>query len=211
MPDPSIQNVMPRRLIISTRNSHKIREISEMLGDEWQVEGLENLPDAPEVEETGDSFEVNAALKALAISERTDALVLADDSGLEVDALSGAPGVYSARYAGPDATDADNRAKLLAELQRSGARGKGRTARFRCALVLARFGDVITTVDGSVEGIITNEEKGSGGFGYDPLFVPQGHCETFAQLPPATKHGMSHRGRALQRLLPVLRDQGARE
>jgi len=201
---------MPHRLIISTRNTHKIREISEMLGADWQVEGLENLPEAPEVEETGDSFEVNAALKALAISELTDALVLADDSGLEVDALSGAPGVYSARYAGPDATDADNRVKLLAELERTGARGKARTARFRCALVLARHGDVITTVDGTVEGIIINEEKGSGGFGYDPLFVPQGHCETFAQLPAATKHSMSHRGRALQRLLPVLRDQFSR-
>jgi len=195
---------MPQRLIIATRNPHKVEELAAMLSESWEVRGVTALPDAPEVEETGATFEANAALKAVAIAKITHDWVLADDSGLEVDALDGAPGVYSARYAGEHATDADNRAKLLAELEQIGARGKERTARFRCALVLAREGQVVSTVDGRVEGVIINQEKGTGGFGYDPLFVPEGFCETFAQLPPETKHRISHRGRALQELRPRL-------
>ncbi len=109
--------------------------------------------------------------------------MLADDTGLEVDALGGAPGVVSARYAGPGATDADNRAKLLRELAADGARGKARSARFRCVMVLAKRGAVLGTFDGAVEGVIINGERGEGGFGYDALFVPEGHCETFAAAP----------------------------
>lgn len=197
---------MPVRLIIATRNAHKIEEITAILGSAWDVHGVATLPAAPEVEETGKTFEANAALKAVAIAGMTNDLVLADDSGLEVDALDGAPGVYSARYAGAQASDAENRRKLLAELERTGARGKSRTARFRCALVLAQAGRVLATVDGRVEGVIINQEKGAGGFGYDPLFVPEGFCETFAQLPAETKNGISHRGRALQQMQPRLEE-----
>ena len=123
--------------------------------------------------------------------------MLADDSGLEVDALGGAPGVRSARYAGEDAADADNRAKLLREL--AATRGKARGARFRCALALAADGTVRAAFDGAVEGTIINAERGAGGFGYDALFVPSGHCETFAQLLGAVKNQLSHRARALEK------------
>ena len=194
-------------LVVATGNSHKTGEIRTLLGDLFEeVTDLTSFPDVPAPEETGATFKENAAIKALEVSAALDpgALVLSDDSGLEVDALGGAPGVYSARYAGPHASDADNRAKLLADLAESGARGKARTGRFRCVLVLARGGTELETFDGSVEGIIANEEKGEGGFGYDPLFIPSGKCETFGQLPPEVKHSMSHRGRALQKLRAAL-------
>jgi XTP/dITP diphosphohydrolase len=152
-----------------------------------------------EVEETGVTFEENATLKALAVSGHFDGWVIADDSGLEVDALRGAPGVWSARFSGDGATDASNRALLLEKLE--GVRGKDRSARFRCVIVLARAGRKLAAFSGSVEGVIINQEKGSGGFGYDPLFVPEGHCETFAQLGSEVKNALSHRARALAGLL----------
>lgn len=187
---------MPR-LLIATKNAHKTAEIRAILGGAWEVSDLTAHPEIPAPEETGTTFAENAAIKAIAGSLLFPGIVLADDSGLEVDALGGAPGVYSARYAGPDATDADNREKLLRELATDGARGKERSARFRCVLALAEKGTVLGTFDGAVEGIIINQEKGEGGFGYDPLFVPAGHCETFAQLPSEVKNQQSHRGRAL--------------
>jgi XTP/dITP diphosphohydrolase len=125
--------------------------------------------------------------------------VIADDSGLEVDGLDGAPGVWSARFSGANATDASNRALLLEKLE--GVRGKERSARFRCVIVLAQAGRKLAAFSGSVEGVIINQEKGSGGFGYDPLFVPEGHCETFAQLGAEVKNALSHRARALTGLL----------
>jgi XTP/dITP diphosphohydrolase len=187
----------PVQLLVATKNSHKTAEIRAMLGPGWEVTDLNAYPEVPAPEETGATFAENAAIKAIAASQLFPDLVLADDSGLEVDALGGAPGVFSARYAGPGATDADNRARLLRELAATGARGKDRTARFRCVLALARHGQVLATFDGAVEGIIINEEKGDGGFGYDALFVPEGHCETFGQLPEKVKNGLSHRARAL--------------
>ena len=183
------------RLLIATRNSHKTEEIRAILGPAWEVSDLNAHPDVPSPEETGETFAENAAIKAVAASQRFDGWVLADDSGLEVDALAGAPGVRSARYAGPGASDADNRAKLLDALD--GVRGKARSARFRCAMALTKAGAVLGTFDGTVEGVIVNGERGEGGFGYDALFVPEGHCETFAQLPPSTKNALSHRARAL--------------
>ena len=123
----------------------------------------------------------------------------ADDTGLEVAALHGEPGVYSARYAGPQATDADNRAQLLTAL--AGVPGKERTARFRCVLVLAEGGEPRATFDGTVEGTIIDAERGDGGFGYDSLFVPDGFCETFAQLPDSIKNTLSHRARATASLV----------
>lgn len=189
-------------LVVATGNAHKTGEIAVMLSGHFdEVLDLRAYPDLTPAEETGDTFEANAALKALAISTALPgALVLADDSGIEVDALDRRPGVYSARYAGPGATDADNRHKLLAELSAVGARGPARSARFRCALVLAQGGEVLATFDGSVEGVLANQEKGSGGFGYDPLFIPEGHCETFGQLPESVKNQFSHRARAMARL-----------
>ena len=182
-------------LLIATRNAHKTEEIRTILGPAWDVTDLTAHPDVPSPEETGATFAENAEIKALSASRVFDGLVLADDSGLEVDALAGAPGVRSARYAGPGATDADNRAKLLRALE--GVRGKARSGRFRCAMVLAEKGAVLGTFEGAIEGVIVNGERGEGGFGYDALFVPEGHCETFAQLPPPTKNALSHRARAL--------------
>ena len=190
-------------LLIATKNAHKTAEIRAMLPDR-EVRDLTAHPDIPAPEETGATFVENAAIKAVAAAARFTGLVLADDSGLEVDALGGAPGVISARYAGPGASDADNRARLLRELEASGARGKERTARFRCVMALAETGAILGTFDGAVEGFIINQEKGAGGFGYDALFVPAGFCETFGQLPAETKNQLSHRARALAKVTAFL-------
>lgn len=190
------------RLLIATRNAHKTGEIQAILGGDWEVTDLNAHPDVPSPEETGDTFSANAAIKAVAASQRFDGWVLADDSGLEVDALAGTPGVRSARYAGESASDADNRAKLLTALK--DVRGKARAARFRCAMALAKSGNVLATFEGAVEGTIVNSEQGVGGFGYDPLFVPQGHSETFGQLPASTKNALSHRARALEKAAAFL-------
>jgi XTP/dITP diphosphohydrolase len=152
----------------------------------------------PDVEESGQTFEENAALKALAASGRFDGWVIADDSGLEVDALGGEPGVRSARYAGEPSDDQANNALLLKNLE--GVRGKARSARFRCVIVLARRGEKIGAFSGAVEGMMIRSPKGTSGFGYDPLFVPDGHCETFAQLGAEIKNTLSHRARALEQL-----------
>ncbi len=186
------------RLLVSTRNAHKVVEIRAILGPDFEITDLSALPDMPEVEETGATFEENATLKAVAASLVFDGWVIADDSGLEVDALGGAPGVYSARYAGPEATDADNNELLLENLV--SVRGKDRSGRFRCVIVLARAGRKLAAFSGAVEGIIVNVLKGPGGFGYDPLFVPDGFCETFGQLPAEVKNSLSHRAQALHKL-----------
>ncbi|MGV3533098.1 MAG: RdgB/HAM1 family non-canonical purine NTP pyrophosphatase [Chthoniobacteraceae bacterium] len=196
-------------LLIATKNAHKTQEIQAMLGSEWSVTDLNEHPEVAAPDETGETFEENAEIKAVAASQMFAGFVLSDDSGLEVDALDGAPGVRSARYSGDAATDASNRAKLLQELERAGARGKERSARFRCAMALAEHGKVLATFDGAVEGMIINQEKGEGGFGYDSLFVPDGHCETFAQLPAAVKNVLSHRARALTRARQFLEGAAA--
>jgi XTP/dITP diphosphohydrolase len=190
---------MNKPLLVSTRNAHKVAEIREILGVGFEVLDLSTISGVGEVEETGVTFEENATLKALAVSGHFDGWVIADDSGLEVDALDGAPGVWSARFSGGGATDASNRAMLLEKLE--GVRGKERSARFRCVIVLARADRKFAAFSGSVEGVIINHEKGAGGFGYDPLFVPEGHCETFAQLGSEVKNALSHRARALAGLL----------
>ena len=187
-----------RSLLVSTRNAHKVEEIREILGPQFLISDLSALPGFPEVEETGSTFQENAAIKALAASARFDGWVIADDSGLEVDALNGAPGVRSARFSGESATDASNRTLLLEKLL--SVRGKNRSARFRCVIALARQGEILANFNGSVEGVIIPQEKGTGGFGYDSLFVPEGHCETFAQLGADIKNTLSHRARALAEL-----------
>ena len=177
---------------------HKVREIRAILGPSFRVFDLSALAAIPGVEETGETFEDNATLKAVALSQIYEGWVIADDSGLEVDALGGAPGVYSARYSGKEATDAENNALLLKNLEN--VRGKDRKARFRCVIALARAGHKVAAFSGAVEGIIINQPKGAGGFGYDPLFVPRGFCKTFGQLPAAIKNRLSHRAMALERL-----------
>ena len=170
-----------------------------MLGAEFCLTDLAARPEIPEVPESGCTFAENARLKAATVSRLLPGLVLADDSGLEVDSLGGAPGVYSARYAGNGATDAANRHKLLdamAELPPEAPR----SARFRCVLVLARAGEVMVIFDGTVEGEIVRVERGAAGFGYDPLFRPNGFDETFAELPAAQKNALSHRGAAVAQL-----------
>jgi len=196
-------DVSKQRLLLATRNAHKTREVREILGNGWTVEDRSALPDLPEVEETGETFEENAKLKALAASPHYESWVLADDSGLEVDVLGGAPGVRSARFAGDNADMAANRALLLEKLRE--VRGQGRRGRFRCVLALAKDGEVVRTFSGSVEGFITLAERGSGGFGYDSLFIPEGSCRTFAEFTSQQKHSCSHRGRALAQAAAFLR------
>lgn len=185
----------PYTVLVSTRNAHKLVEIRQILGPSFELLDLSSIPALGEVEETGTTFEENAALKALAASAHFGGWVLADDSGLEVDALGGAPGVYSARFSGEGATDVTNRALLLEKL--AAVPADQRSARFRCVIALARGGEVLAHFSGAVEGAIIQSEKGAGGFGYDPLFVPEGFGETFAELGAETKNRLSHRGRAL--------------
>jgi XTP/dITP diphosphohydrolase len=175
-----------------------------MLGPDFAVTDLTGRTDVPEVEESGGTFEQNAILKAVTISRLLPELVVADDSGLEVDALGGAPGVYSARYVGARATDADNVMKLLHELE-SVPDESERGARFRCVVAVARRGSVLRVFNGVVRGVITRAPVGSHGFGYDPVFKPAGADRTFAELGEATKNAISHRARAVADLQAALR------
>jgi XTP/dITP diphosphohydrolase len=189
-----------KSLIVATGNSHKTGEIRSMLGQGWHVEDLKSHPHLPVPVEYGDTFEANAKIKALAISRALpEALVLSDDSGLEVDALDGEPGVWSARYAGESATNADNRERLKRELAIKIFAGASPpfTGRFRCCMVLAKGGEVLGVFHGAVEGQLLTKEEGEGGFGYDPLFVPDGHDRSFGVLPLDIKNQLSHRARAL--------------
>ena len=186
-------------LVVATRNKHKTREIQHILGPKFMVRDLAHTA-IPEICEHGTSFEENAKLKALAASRHLPALVIADDSGLEVDALGGAPGIYSARYAGANATSRDKIDKLLRELARVRAIGDGRLARFRCVVALARNGDLLGTFEGTVEGRIADEARGDAGFGYDPIFVPDGFEKTFGELTTEVKNTISHRGKAIRAL-----------
>ena len=195
-----------RQLLIATKNAHKTAEIRAILGAEWQISDLTAHPDFAAPEETGATFLENATIKAVAASRTFEGLVLADDSGLEIDALQGAPGVFSARYARPNATDSENRAKVLHELAQCGS--ADRRARFRCVLTLAQKGVVLMSFEGDVAGSIVAQEHGNGGFGYDPLFVPTGFTETFGALAAAVKNEISHRGRALARAAAFLRRCG---
>jgi XTP/dITP diphosphohydrolase len=186
--------------VLATANPDKAREILEVLGAvDADIEISPRDPSLPEVEETGSTLEENARLKAQAICEATGMPAIADDTGLEVDALGGAPGVYSARFAGDDATYADNVELLLERL--TGVDGSARTARF-ATVAIARWPDGREVAAfGAVEGMIADAPRGAGGFGYDPVFVPD-ECagRTFAELTPAEKHAVSHRGRAFRTL-----------
>ena len=187
-------------LVVATRNRHKTREIQRIFGPEFKVCDLGAHPEVHEIREIGTSFEENAKLKALAASRQLPALVIADDSGLEVEALGGAPGIYSARYASANATDRDKIDKLLREIARVRARGDERRARFCCVVALARNGDLLETFEGIVEGRIADEARGDSGFGYDPIFIPEGFELTFGELPTELKNTISHRARAIRAL-----------
>lgn len=193
-----------RQLLLATRNAHKTREFAEILGPKFIVRDLSADAETPIVEETGETFAENAILKAVAISEQfPDLMVVADDSGLEVDALQGAPGVYSARYARPGATDGENVTRLLSELRQSG-KSPPFAARFRCLLALARAGKLTQTFEGIVEGTIVDAPRGAGGFGYDPVFQPAGFTQTFGELAAEEKNLLSHRARAIGLLRAAL-------
>jgi XTP/dITP diphosphohydrolase len=187
-------------LVLATRNAHKTREVQRILGPGFTVSDLASHPGIPEVVENGKSFQDNATLKAIAISKRLPGFVVADDSGLEVDALGGAPGIYSARYAGDGATDQANIEKLLVELRSRRCARHECSARFRCVLGLAREGELLTTFEGIVEGRIVDPPRGQGGFGYDPVFLPNGFTKTFGEFAAEEKDRVSHRARALAKL-----------
>jgi XTP/dITP diphosphohydrolase len=199
----------PPRLVLASGNAGKVTELQALLSD-WHCQVMPQSDFAtPSVEETGDSFVENALLKAHAAAHHCGLPAIADDSGLEVDALDGAPGIYSARYAGSEASDADNNQKLLQQLQ--GVALERRSARFRCALVYLRHWQDPNPVicQAHWEGLILEQCAGDGGFGYDPLFfVPQAGC-TSAQLSRESKNHLSHRGQALRMLLASLQQEFA--
>ncbi len=184
----------PPRLIVATRNAHKTDEIRAMLGGRFEVVNATHFPDFPEIEETGTTFLENARLKALGISRLIDGWVLSDDSGLEVDALGGAPGVWSSSFGGEEGNNAKNNARLMKEM----AGVENRRGRFVCTMVLAKGGEEAANFSGAVEGSIIDEPRGTEGFGYDPLFIPEGYDRTFSELGNEIKNTLSHRSRALQ-------------
>jgi XTP/dITP diphosphohydrolase len=188
------------QLIVATRNAHKTREIEQIFGSALAVRDLTAHPEISEITESGTSFEENAKLKAIAVSRKLTGLVIADDSGLEVDALGGAPGIQSARYAGVNASDTERIAKLLRQLAKVDAKGDQRRARFRCILAVARDGHVLATFEGVVDGKIAKRSRGSHGFGYDPIFIQNGFEQTFAELPVDVKNNISHRANAIRKL-----------
>jgi len=192
-------------IVIATRNAGKLREFKTLLRPlDYGIRSLGDLAaetEGVEIEESGSTFAENAQLKATGYSRLVPFPVLADDSGLEVDALGGQPGIHSARYAGPGASDADRINKLLGELKNCGA---GRGARFICALALARNGEVIAEAEGSCYGVIINASRGSKGFGYDPVFLFPELGKTFAELDEAEKNQYSHRARAVAALQSLI-------
>jgi XTP/dITP diphosphohydrolase len=192
-------------LLLATTNAGKLREIRQMCaGRGWVWRGLDELPQVATAVEDGASFAENARRKALHYAAATGLCTLADDSGLEVDCLGGEPGVHSAYYAGLPRDEAANNRKLIAALR--GVPQERRTARFRCVMVLARPGEVLAETNGTIEGLIVDEPRGSNGFGYDPHFLVPHLGRTAAELLPAEKNAISHRGRALAQMLARLEE-----
>ncbi len=193
----------PLKIVLATRNPGKVAEMRTLLAN-LPVELLSaaDVADAPDVDEDAPTLEGNAAKKARALHAHTGLPALADDTGLAVDALGGRPGVHAARYAGPEADAAANRALLLREL----AGHPDRAARFRTVVAFAE-GDALRYFEGVCPGRILDEERGAGGFGYDALFVPEGHTRTFAELSPHEKNAVSHRGRALRAFAAYLAER----
>ncbi len=190
-----------KKLLVATGNKGKLKEIREILNG-VEVLGLSDLPFSIEIEEDGDTFYKNALKKASVLAEKMSVPVLADDSGLEVDALDGAPGVYSARYSGENATDESNTEKLLRALE--SVPYEKRTARFVCVMCLVMPGEKTYSTRGETEGIILTEPRGEGGFGYDPVFYSEHYQKSFAELSSDEKNAISHRGIALEKMREIL-------
>jgi XTP/dITP diphosphohydrolase len=193
---------------MATRNEHKLRELGAICSDwpvEWMTVHTHDGP-WPEVEEPHDTYLHNAFEKAHAVAQALGVPAVADDSGIEVDALGGAPGPRSARYAGGDATDAENLRQMLTAMK--GVPGPGRTARYRCVAAVAWPDGRELHAEGTCEGTLAGEPRGSGGFGYDPIFVPEGWDRTMAELTPVEKDRISHRGRAFRALRAALAEGG---
>lgn len=191
------------KLLLATRNNHKKQELQELLRDlQIEIVTLDDIEPLPEVEEDGVTFEANAIKKASINASLSGLVTLADDSGLAVDALDGKPGVYSARFAGENADDEKNNQKLLALL--TNVPEEQRTARFKCVIAICAPGGKTATVEGSCEGKIAIKPSGQQGFGYDPLFIPEGGEKSFAMLAAEEKNRISHRGKALQKAIPVI-------
>lgn len=190
-----------KQVVLGTQNNDKLRELRGLMkGSGVAVRSLADYPGAPEVKETGKTFEANARLKARAFSRHTRTLTIADDSGLMVHALNGRPGVYSARFAGPGCTYEDNNRKLLRLLRN----GRSRRAKFVSVIAIYDDGKFVKAVKGECSGRITPAPRGKGGFGYDPVFIPDGFSKTFAELSKNSKNGVSHRGKALREAKKII-------
>jgi XTP/dITP diphosphohydrolase len=193
-------------LVLATRNKHKVFEISHILkGLKVRIIPIDDIKRAPEVEEDGDTLKYNASKKARTIALFSGKWALADDTGLEVGYLGGEPGVYSARWAGPGCSYADNNKKLLRKLK--GVTGAGRKAAFKCVIALSSPAGKVLTVEGKIAGSIAESEKGAKGFGYDPLFIVPALKRTFAELPIGIKNKISHRARALKKARKLILKQ----
>lgn len=196
---------MTKRVIIATKNKGKAKEFQHMFAPYgYEVQTLLDLPHIDDVEETGVTFEENAILKAETVAEELGALVIADDSGLSIDAIEGRPGVYSARYAGEEKSDEANMEKVLGELE--SVDESDRTARFYCVLAIAGPDMETKTVTGTCEGMILREKRGTNGFGYDPIFFVPSLDKTMAELTQKEKSRISHRGHALEKLGNIISD-----
>jgi len=189
-----------KKIVFATGNNNKLEEVRKILGARFEIVSLKDIDVHEDIPETGVTLEENASLKSHYVFDRFQMDCFADDTGLEVDALNGAPGVYSARYAGEHVTYDDNVYKLLSEL--NGV--KNRAAHFRTVISLLLDGEEYF-FDGTVEGHIIDHKRGSGGFGYDPVFVPDGFDKTFSEMAPETKNAISHRGRAIRKFAEFLR------
>ncbi|MBO4344552.1 MAG: RdgB/HAM1 family non-canonical purine NTP pyrophosphatase [Victivallales bacterium] len=191
---------MGKEIVVATGNKHKILEISEILSPlGYVVKGASEVGGMPDVVEDADTFEGNASKKAVEAAKALGRMVLADDSGLEVFALNGEPGVYSARYAGEGGNDGRNLAKLLAKMDGM----TERAARFVCVMAVATPEGLVGTAEGEVRGRIALAPAGNGGFGYDPAFIPDGYDRTFGELPPEVKNSLSHRSNALKNAIAM--------
>ena len=196
-------------LVVATRNEGKLKEIRRLLaGTEIVVRNLSEFPELPEIEETGSTFAENAAIKAETVMRLTGRTALADDSGLEVPALAGAPGVRSARYAGEEATDDENNRKLMREM--ASLEEDSRRGAFACVMALSAPEEKTRLFQGRLEGLLLKEPRGGGGFGYDPLFLVPEYGKTLAELPLEIKNRISHRGQALRKALDSLRADSGR-
>jgi XTP/dITP diphosphohydrolase len=196
----------PLELVVATGNPHKIREIHDLLHMGWvRLRPWTDFAPLPEVVEDGDTFAANALIKSRAAYAHTGLPAMADDSGIEIDALDGRPGVYSARFAGPDATDAENNAHMVALLA---GKPEPLTARYHCVIAVSGLDGGDHLFDGTCEGTLTLTPRGGGGFGYDPYFIPAGYQTTFGEMTLAAKQALSHRGAAVRKLAEWLRTRG---